>query len=174
MQNANRRLESPQGLILVGGCCFILLLGISAFWEANIRGLHFFQAWMYIATIASSFRRNRWGLFIGISAGGLWDYANIVATTFFFNGLQQLYQWSHTGHLERPDLLIAVPAWCANLIIIIGCVWAYSRLPMKSLSDVGRLVATFVLTTAFFALDMALFQPRYLGIFPRLSHPHLP
>jgi hypothetical protein len=45
---------------------------------------------------------------------------------------------------------------------------------MKSLGDAGRLLATFVLTTAFFALDMALFQPRYLGIFPRLLHPHLP
>jgi hypothetical protein len=174
MQDANLRLESPQWLILVGGCCFILVLGISAFWEADIRWLHFFQAWMYIATIALSFRRNRWGLFIGISAAGLWDYANIVATTFFFNGLQQLYQWSRTGHLDRPDLVIAVPAWCSNLVVIMGCVWAYSRLPLKSLGDAGRLLVTFVLTTAFFASDMALFQPRYLGIFPRLLHPHLP
>jgi hypothetical protein len=35
----------------------------------------------------------------------LWIYANTFATTFFFNGLQQLSQWVHT------DLLIAVPAW---------------------------------------------------------------
>jgi len=174
MRNANRALGSPQRLILIGGCCFILVLGISAFWEADIRWLHFFQAWMYIATIALSLRRSRWGHFIGISAAGLWDYANIFATTFFFNGLQQLYQWIHTGHLERPDLLIAVPAWCANLIVVIGCVWAYTRLPMKSPGDAGRLLVAFALTTAFLALDMALFQPRYLAIFPRLLHPHLP
>jgi len=174
MRHANRHLESPQWLILIGGCAFILLLAVSAFWEADIRWLHFFQAWMYIATIALSLRRSRWGYFIGISAAGLWDYANIFATTFFFNGLQQLNQWIHTGHMERPDLLIAIPAWCANLVVIMGCVWAYTRLPMKSPGDAGRVLVTFALTTAFFALDMALFQPRYLGIFPRLLHPHLP
>ncbi len=91
---------------MVGGCFFILVLGVSAFWEADIRWLHFVQAWMYIATIILSLRANKWGYFIGISAAGLWDYANIFATTFFFNGMQQLSQWIHTGHLERPDLLI--------------------------------------------------------------------
>jgi len=56
----------------------------------------------------------------------------------------------------------------------LGCVWAYSRHPEKRLSDIGRLALAFALTTGFFAGDMALFQPRYLGIFPRLLHPHLP
>lgn len=174
MQSANGHLEAPEWLILIGGCFFILVLGISAVWEADIRWLHFFQAWMYIATIVLGLRGNRWGYFIGVSAAGLWDYANIFATTFFFNGLQQLPQWIHTGHLARPDLFIAVPAWFSNLLIVAGCAWAYSRLPTKSLSDAGRFVIAFVLTTAFFALDMALFQPRYLGLFPRMLHPHLP
>ena len=40
--------------------------------------------------------------------------------------------------------------------------------------DLVRLVVAFVLTTGFFALDMALFQPRYLGLFRRLLHPHMP
>jgi hypothetical protein len=167
-------LKVPEWFILVGGCGFILVLAISAFFEPGIRWLHFFQAWMYISTMALAFRRNRWGLFIGISAAGLWDYANIFATTFFFNGLQQVAQWAHTGHLNRPDLLIAVPAWFSNLFVVVGCLWAYFRLPTKSLRDAGAFVMTFVLTTGFFALDMALFQPRYLALFPRMLHPHLP
>ena len=150
------------------------MLGVSAFWKADIRWLHFFQAWMYIAAITLGSYRSRWGYFIGISAAGLWDYANIMATTFFLNGLQQLSLWIHTGRLERPDLLIAVPAWCSNLAVITGCVWGYIRLPRKTISDAGRLLVAFALTTAFLALDMALFQPRYLGIFPRLLHPRLP
>ena len=174
MQIENTHLKAPECFILVGGCFFALVLGVSAFWEADIRGLHFFQAWMYLATIVLGLRGNRWGYFIGLSAAGLWDYANIFATTFFFNGMQQLSHFFHTGHLDRPDLLIAVPAWFSNLLIVIGCLWAYSRLPRKSLGDVGRFVLTFVLTTGFFALDMALFQPRYLGLFPRMLHPHLP
>ena len=174
MQTPQPRLGAPEWLILVGASLFIAVLALSAFWEADIRWLHFFQAWMYVATIALSLRGNRWGYFIGISAAGLWDYANLVATTFFFNGLQQLSQWLHTGHLARPDLLIAVPAWFSNFLVVAGCLWGYSRLPQKTLADVARFLVAFALTTGFFAADMAIFQPRYLGLFPRMLHPHLP
>lgn len=174
IERADLQFGAPEWLILVGGCFFIVALAVSAFWEADIRWLHFFQAWMYLLTILLSLRGSRWGHFIGISAAGLWDYSNLFATTFFFNGLQQLSQWIHTGHLARPDLLIAVPAWFSNLLVVIGCVWAYSRQPTKPLGDIGRFLITCALTTGFFAADMAIFQPRYLGIFRRLLHPHLP
>jgi hypothetical protein len=174
MDNAKRGAGAPEWLILIGACVFIFLLGLSAYWEAGIRWLHFFQAWMYVGTIMLSLRGSRWGQFIGFSVGGLWDYANVFATTFFYNGLQQLSQCLHTGHLARPDLLIAVPAWLSNLLVVLGCVWAYSRQTEKRLGDIGKLFLTFALATGFFAADMALFQPRYLGIFPRLARPQLP
>src|SRR5271156_6745132 len=106
MPNAGRSLGAPEWLILAGGCAFIFVLAFSAYWEADIRWLHYFQAWMYVATILLSLRRSRWGYFIGFSAAGLWDYTNIFATTFFFNGFQQLSKWGQTGHLARADLLI--------------------------------------------------------------------
>lgn len=174
MKTAGVESNLPQWLILVGAAFFILVLGLSAYGEADIRWLHFFQAWMYIATIVLGFRRSRWGYFIGISAAGLWDYTNVFATTFLYNGLQGLSEWIRTGHLQRPDLIIAIPAWLSNFLVIVGCVWGYLRLREKPWGDVGKLVLTFALTTGFFALDMYLFQPRYLGIFPRLLHPRLP
>jgi hypothetical protein len=174
MERSARESNAPQWLILVGASFFIGVLAVSAYWEADIRWLHFFQAWMYLATIALSFRRSRWGYFIGISAAGLWDYTNIFATTFLYNGLQRLSEWIHTGHLQRPDLLIAIPAWLSNFAVIAGCVWGYVRLRDKPWSDAGKLVLTFAVTTGIFALDMYFFQPRYLGIFPRLLHPRLP
>lgn len=174
MSQSKRNFRAPEQLILIGGAFFILVLAVSAFWEADIRWLHFFQAWMYIATIALSLRGSRWGYFIGISVAGLWDYANVVATSFLWSGLIELWDWIHSGHLARPDLLIAVPAWLSNLLIVIGCAWGYSRRPGKSFGDIGRFIAAVVVSTAFFAADMALFQPRYLAIFPRLVHPRLP
>jgi hypothetical protein len=174
MEKAIRQFGAPEWFVLIGGSVFILVLAVSAFFEPDIRWLHFFQAWMYIATIGLSVQRNRWGYFIGISVAGFWDYANVFATTFFFNGLEQLSQWVHTGHLARPDLLIAVPAWFSNLLVVIGCMWAYSRKPTKPRGDIIRFLVSFILATGFFAVDMALFQPRYLGIFRRLLHPHLP
>jgi hypothetical protein len=166
--------KAPEWLIVVAGCVFILMLGLSAYWQPDIRWLHFFQAWMYVATIVLALRRNSWGYFIGFSAAGVWIYANIFATTFFINGLQQLSQWIETRHLQRADLLIAVPAWFSNLFVVVGCIWGYSRVPNQSLRDAGKFLVTFALTTGFFALDMAMFQPRYLILFPRMLHPHLP
>jgi hypothetical protein len=174
MDDRDPRLGAREWLILTGASFFILVLAVSAYWQADIRWLHFFQAWMYVATIVLSLRRNPWGYFIGLSAAGLWDYANVFATTFTFNGIGELSRWIHTGHLERPDLLIALPAWLSNFLVVAGCLWAYSRVRVKRLGDLGKFLATFALTTGFFALDMALFQPRYLGIFPQLLHPHLP
>jgi hypothetical protein len=174
MERHNRRFGLPEWLILSGAIIFILMLAVSAVWEADIRWLHFFQAWMYIATVALGLRRNRRGYFIGISAAGFWDYINIFATTFFYNGLQQLANWVRTGQLTRPDLLIAVPAWLGNFAVVIGCIWGYSRLREKSSTDVLKFLVTFALTTGFFALDMWVFQPRYLGLFRQLLHPRLP
>ena len=174
MPLATRRFGAPEALILIGAIVFILVLAISAYFQADIRWLHFFQAWMYVAALVLSIRGSRWGYFIGISAAGLWDYANVVATNFFYNGLAELVRLIRTGHVARVSVLIAVPAWLSNFLVIVGCVWAYSRLRDKSLGDVGRILVVFALTTGFFAADMALFQPRYLSIFPRLLHPHLP
>jgi hypothetical protein len=166
--------RAPEWLILVGCGIFILALIVSAAWEPGIRWLHFFQAWMYLAAIWLSLRKSVWGYFIGLSAAGFWAYINLFVTTFFVNGLQQLSVWIHTGQLSRPDLLIAVPAWFSNALVIVGCLWGYSLTPRKSVQDVGKLIFTFALTTGFFALDMAVFQPRYLGLFRHVLHPHLP
>ena len=129
---------------------------------------------MYIATIVLGLRGSRLGYVIGISAAGLWDYANLFATTFLANGLEQLTHWLHTGRLAHPDALIAVPAWFSNVLVTAGCLWAYLRLPTKRRRDIIIFLITFVLTTGYFAIIMAIFQPRYLAIFPRLLHPTLP
>lgn len=165
-------MRAPEWLIVIGSVIFIIVLAVSAVFEADIRWLHFFQAWMYVATIVLSLRHNRWGHFIGISAAGLWAYTNVFVTTFFANGIRELSHWAMTGHVGRPDQLIAVPAWLSNAVVVAGCSWAYARLD-KTSGDLGRFVLAFILTTGFFAADMALFQPRYLALFPRMLHPRL-
>jgi hypothetical protein len=165
--------RAPQWLIWVGGTVFVIVLAVSAYFEADIRWLHFFQAFMYLIPMALATRSNKWALFIGLSAAGLWDYANLFATTFFINGLQQLAAAVHTGKLARPDLAIAVPAWLGNLLVVIGCLWVYFRLDDRRWSDLARFLLTFALTTGYFALDMWLFQPRYLPLFRSMIHPHL-
>lgn len=174
METRVREFGVPEWWIFIGAITFIFVLALSAYFEPDIRALHFFQSWMYIATMYLSSRGSRWGHFIGLSAAGLWNYANLFATTFFVNGLQELVGWVHTGSIARPDALIAVPAWFSNLLVICGCAWAYLRVRDKRPGDVWKFAAAFALTTGFFALDMAVFQPRYLEIFRQLLQPHIP
>ncbi len=166
-----QRVKAVEWLIVGGAAVFIAMLVVAAYWEASIRWLHFFQAWMYVAAIALSLRKNRWGYFVGFAAGFFWDYANLFVTTFFRNGLEEAQRWMSSGHLQRADLLIAVPAWFGNLALVAGCAWAYLPAKDKRWSDVARLAAAFAATMGFFALDMAIFQPQYLGLFRGLLHP---
>lgn len=172
MKADERSFGAPELLIVTGSCIFIFILALAAYFEADIRWLHFFQAWMYIATVALSLRHNRWGYFIGISAAGFWDYINLFVTTFFRNGLHWLGASLATGQVQHVDQIIAVPAFFGNLLVIVGSIWAYQRLRKKHPSDWGRLALAFVLTTAFFAADISLFQPRYLPLLRRSLHPH--
>ena len=174
MKNASGRLGLPELLILVGSCLFIFILWLSAYFEADIRWLHFFQAWMYLAAIALSLRRSRWGYFIGISAAGLWDYVALFVNTFFRNGLHWLFAWMSTGQLRHVDQIIAVPAWTGNFLVVVGSLWAYARLREKCRGDLARFALAFVLTTAFFAAAVAVCQPRYLPLFRGIFHPRRP
>jgi len=71
VRNPHWQFGAPEGVILFGASFFILVLGV--FWEPDIRWLHFFQSWMYLATIALCLRKDAWGYFIGVSAAGLWS-----------------------------------------------------------------------------------------------------
>ncbi len=174
MPGQARGFGGPELLIVVGGSLFIFILGLSACFEADIRWLHFFQAWMYVATMALAWRRNRWGYFIGIAAAGFWDYINLFVTTFFRNGLHWLAASIAAGQIKHVDQIIAVPAWTGNLLVVVGCLWGLARLPVTTARDVARFVLAFALTTAFFFADVAIFQPRYLPLFRGALHPHSP
>jgi hypothetical protein len=73
MENRNSKFGAPEGLVLIGASVFILVLAVSAFFEPDIRWLHFFQAWMYIATIGLSVQGNRWDISSGspLQASGI-------------------------------------------------------------------------------------------------------
>lgn len=159
------RSRGPLWLIIPGAVLFTLALAVSAAFEADLRGLHFFQAWLYIATVGLSLRGSRWGYFIGISAALLWDYA-LFFTSPLFSELVK--------HPGRPDVVLQTLAWLGNLAIIAGGIWAYRRLPDRGRADWGRLAIAFAASTAFLVIIVAMFTPERLTLFPGLLHPHWP
>jgi hypothetical protein len=52
-QEKESAVSAPRFWIVLGSACFIVVLAASAIREADIRWLHFFQAWMYVATIGA-------------------------------------------------------------------------------------------------------------------------
>lgn len=169
-----RALHAPELLILVGAGLFVLALWFSAYLDPTIRLLHFFQSWMYVAAVWLALRRSRWGYFVGLSCGAFWNYTTVFVNPFFRNGLHWLLVSVETGKLLHVDQIVAVPAWTGNLLLILGSLWAYSRLRVKERVDLARLPLAFALTTAYFAAIVAICQPRYLPLFRGILHPHRP
>jgi len=159
------RSRAPLWLIAPGAAVFIVALAVSAVFDAGLRALHFFQAWLYIATVVLSIRGSRWGFFIGISTAAFWNYA-LFFTSPLFSDLVKTP--------TRPDVLLQTLAWFGNVAIIAGSLWAYSRLSERGRADGGRFVLAFVGCTGFLAIIVAIFTPERLAIFPRLLHPHWP
>jgi hypothetical protein len=159
-------------LIWLGAAGFIVILAFSAALDPSIRLLHLFQALMYVAVIVLTARARRWGLFLGVSVAAFWNYSAMFVNSFFHNGMDALTQSFAHDRIVHPDQIIAVVAVFLHLVMIAGCLAAYLRLSRKSWTDLAAWAATLVGQGCYFAAIMALFQPRYLSLFPRLLHPH--
>jgi hypothetical protein len=84
------------------------------------------------------------------------------------NGFQRVAMLIRTGHVDRPDVLIAAPAACAAGGLVIFCVWGYLRKRTFRWRDAGLFVATCGMIAGFFLAIFAMFTPQYLGMFRRL------
>lgn len=163
-----------DGAIVVAAAGFIAILALSAVYDHTIIWLHVFQAAMYLAVIALVSRRNRLGYFLAVSIAGLWNYTAIFVDRFFANGMRALAHLTATGQLTHPDQMIAVGAVVFHFVMIAAALTRIVQTSRKAGSDLLTLLVVFAVSTGYFAADIALCQPRYLQLFPRLIHPHSP
>jgi hypothetical protein len=161
-----------DGAVIAAAIGFVAILALSAVYDHTIIWLHAFQALMYLAVIGLILRRNRLGYFLGASIAALWNYTNLFVTSFFRNGLKALDHLISTGQVTHADQLIAVAAVAFHFVLLGGGLALIVRTSRGAGADIVRFLAVFVASTAYFVADIALFQPRYLTIFPRLLHPH--
>jgi|SRR5579859_353286 len=161
-----------DGTVVTGAIGFIAILALSAVFDHTIIALHAFQALMYLAVIALVSRRNRWGYFLALAIAAFWNYTNLFVTNFFESGLATLRRLAATGQLTHPDQLIAVAAVVFHLLMIAAGLVRIVQTSRKAGADLATFLVALVGQTAYFAAIVALFQPRYLQLFPRLFHPH--
>jgi hypothetical protein len=159
-----RRFHLPEWLILLGGAFFIVSLAVSALFVPEIRALHVVQAFMYVAIILLSARRNRWGYFIGAATAGFWNLTALFGSVLFAELI---------AHPSRPDLVLQGLAWLANFALVSGSVLGYRRLSTAP-ADAGRFALAFAASTAFLIAATAALAPAYLPNLAGLLHPHWP
>ena len=154
-----------DALTAVCATAFIVILGIAAYWDRTIRVLHLFESLPYVASAVLCLRRRKFGYMLGASAGAFWLWTAVTLTTFVRNGFERVLMFLRTGHVDRPDILIAAPAALATAGLVIFSLWGYFRLRNKSWTDLGLFVAAMALVAGFFVAIFAAFAPQYLGMF---------
>src|SRR5262245_61279398 len=147
---------------------FVVILGISAYWDPTIRVLHLFESLPYLVAAGLCLRQRRFGYLLGVASGLFWLWMAGALTTFIRNGFERVAMLVRTGHVDRPDVLIAAPAAWVTGGLVVSCLWGYLRLRDKSWSDLGLLVVAFGAVAAFFVSIFAAFTPQYLGMFRHL------
>jgi hypothetical protein len=156
--------------LIIAICCgmFIVVLALAAYWDRSIRMLHLFEALPYLIAATRCFQYSKFGYALGFSGGAFWLWIAGTLTSFVRNGFEQLVRLVRTGHVDRPDILIAAPATLATAGLVLFSLGGYALLP-KRRSDVVIFVLALLLVAGFFVGIFAAFAPQYLGIFRQLS-----
>jgi len=168
---ANGSVERPNAIDTLAAACattFIIILGIAAYWDRTIRVLHVFEALPYAAAAVLSLRQRKFGYMLGAGAGAFWLWTAGTLTTFIRNGIERVAMLLRTGHVDRLDILIAVPAALATAGLVVFSLWGYWRLRDKSWRDLPLFVAVAALVAGFFVAIFAVFAPQYLGMFSHM------
>jgi hypothetical protein len=154
---------------LAAGCAamFILVLAIAAYWDASIRILHAFEALPYALAAVLCLRHHKLGYLLGAASGAFWLWMAATLTSFVRNGFERLTMLVTTGHVDRWDQFIAVPAALSTGGLVVFSLWGYARVRSKAPADVAVFVVVLALVAAFFITIFWLFAPRFLELFNR-------
>ena len=147
---------------------FVVILAVAAYWDPRIRVLHVFESLPYLLAAALCLRRRTFGYALGFVGGVFWLWTAGFLSTFIRNGFERLEMLFRTGAVDRPDVLIAVPAAMATAGLALCCVLGYAQLPNKSWRDAAVLGAAVLAIPAFFLGIFAAFMPQYLRLFSGL------
>ena len=152
------------GLIVISSLLFIVVLAVSAAFDSSIRVLHTFQALIYVAVILLARKMSPWGYGAGCFIAAFWNWANIAYTDFLRAGISETAQLLGTGHLERPDLFIAVFAAGAHFILIGACLAGYFQMPSRTRTELLKFLGGGCVAIAYFAGIILLFGQQFIWI----------
>lgn len=153
--------------ILVGAGLFMFALIVSAVFDPTIRVLHSLQLLIYVAVIVLTRRNSAWGYGAGFLISVMWNYTNLFVTTFIASGVEQLAVLLRTGHLERPDLLVALVAGGGHFLLILCCLVGF-LLTRPTARRWVEFVGGGLLAVGYFVVIIVTTGPQYIGLLHRV------
>lgn len=153
----------------LGAGFFTLALLLSAVFDPSIRVLHTLQAMIYVAVILLVRRASAWGFGAGFFIAIFWNYTNLFVTTFVKVGWTALLAFVHTGHLLRPDLLVAVLAAGGHFLMIAACLAGFLLLRPRLAEWMRFFVGGFV-AIAYLVAIIYTTGPQYVPLIRRIFH----
>lgn len=163
--DAHRSIGLLDRLAVASALVFVVMLAVAAYWDSSIRLLHLFEAVPYLFSAELITRRHRFGHILGIACGAFWLWMAGFLTKFLRNGLERVPNLLLTGHVDRWDLFIAVPAALGAGGLALFSAVSYLRTTDKSRMDALQLACTVALVAGFFVVIFRQFAPQYLGMF---------
>lgn len=115
-----------NGMIAIGSAMFVFGLAVSAAFAPEWRVLHLLQAFIYVAVVILTRRKNPAGFGAGLGVALFWDF--LLLTTAGHDILQELRTLALTGRPQHPDLLLSTFAGCGHLLIIVACIFGFGRM----------------------------------------------
>ena len=151
--------------LTISSWLFISMLFLSAYLDRNIFMLHLFEAIPFALVPWLSRRKPKIGYLSGIGFGVLWIWMAGFLTTFIKNGFERIPQLVVTGSVDRPDILLAVPAFIGTFGLSLTSLFGYWQLSKKHPKDLILFLGIILLAFLFFIVIFAAFAPHYLGMF---------
>ena len=161
-------LSVSDRLAVSGAALFVVMLAVAAYWDPGIRVLHSFEAVPYLLAATLIITRRRYGYVLGVAAAMFWLWTAGFLTTFIKNGFERLITLVQTGHVDRWDVFIAVPAALGTGALLVFSGISYFRSANKSRLDALAFLGTMAAVAVFFILLFRMFAPQYLGMFGTL------
>lgn len=144
---------------------FVVILALAAYWDPTIRWLHTVEAVPYLLAAILCLRRSTYGYTLAVAGGVFWLWMGSFLTTFVRNGFERVAMLASTGHVDRPDILIAAPAAVFAGGLALSAAGAYSRHARKRPRDAAIFFGALTAIAVFFLTIFAIFAPRYLQMF---------
>jgi hypothetical protein len=151
-----------NGMIAIGSAMFVFGLAVSAAFAPEWRVLHLLQAFIYVAVIMLTRRKNPAGFGVGLAVAMFWNV--LLLTTAGQDLLQELRTLALTGRPPRPDLLLSLFAGCGHLLIIVACIIGLGRIrpTARQWATVG--IGSVVALTYLFAIVFIFGPPQAVAL----------